>query len=460
MENSTKLSAKQVWLYAVGDFGYNFVWTLVSSFLLYFWTDSLKISAAFAGTVMLVSRIWDAVNDPLVGQWADNTKSKKGHYRPWILYAAVPLAVMNVICFTNPGFESEGARTAWALITFFSSVLISTMFYVPFTAMLAALTTDSESRTRATSARLMCAYIAAILITNFTTKLVAIFGAGDTSKGYFFTAVCYSILGVICWMVCYKNTKEVVEVKTEKISWKESFKLLAHNKYTWILAFAFVSYGLFNYGRSATAVYYFTYVAGDASKYGLYGLVHFGMSFVGAFAMPYLAKKAANKGAVPRYAYLITGCCLLIQFFIDPAKGGGLGMLLGIQAVASFFAGVSSSMLYGMIPDVVDYTQFVHNKRAAGFISAIVNFCLKLGMAFGVALVGWLLAATGYVAGAEQSASTIIGLKSLFSIIPGVFALCAFLFLCFYRLDKKTLADMQVKIGLTGTAGANTAAAE
>ena len=443
-----KFEGSKIFCYAVGDFGYNFVWTLVSSFMLYFWTDSLQISAGFAGTVMLLSRIWDAINDPMVGGWADNTKSKKGRYRPWILYASVPLCIINVICFTNPGFESMTARSVWAFVTFFVAVFISTMFYVPYTALLSSLTLDSKARTKATSMRLMCAYVAAICITNFTSRLVAYFGNGDSSRGYFITAIIYSIIGIICWMITYANTKEVVEIKAEKISWGQSFKLLKGNKYVWILAFAFVSYGLFNYGRNATAVYYFNYVANASDMYGIYGIVHYGMSFVGAALMPALANKAKNKGSVPRFCYLITGIMLLIQFFIDPTTSTGMILLLALQLIASFCAGASASMLYGMIPDVVDYTQFIHGKRASGFISAAVNFMLKMGMALGVALVGWLLEATGYVANAVQSMSTIVGLKSLFALLPGAFALMAFIFLCFYRLDKKSHAEMLDKMNI------------
>lgn len=435
--------------YAFGDFGYNFVWTLVSSFLLYFWTDSLGISAGFAGTVMLLSRIWDAINDPIIGRWADNTKSKHGRYRPWILYSAIPLCAINVLCFTVVPIQSQTLRSIWALAVFFVAVFISTMFYVPYTAMLSSLTLDSETRTRCTSYRLMCAYCAAILITRYTSKLVAFFGKGDSARGYFITAVLYSILGFVCWMFTFKNTKEVVEVKTEKISYMASMKLLKGNKYVWILAFAFVSYGLFNYGRGATAVYYFNYVAGNSAMFGNYGLVHYGMSFVGAAIMPRLAAKAKNKGAVPRYCYLITGIFLVAQFFVNPTTTGGMAALLALQAVASCCAGASASMLYGMIPDVVDYTQYIHGTRASGFISAAVNFMLKMGMAVGVALVGWLLEATGYVANAVQSASTITGLKVLFTLMPGAFALMAFGFLCFYRLDKashaKMLAEMDIK---------------
>lgn len=439
---------KRQFLYAFGDFGYNFVWTLVSSFLLYFWTDCMGIAAGIAGTIMLLSRVWDAINDPIVGKWADNTKSKHGQYRPWILYAAIPLCLINILCFTSIPIESEVGKIIWAFSTFFVAVLISTMFYIPYTAMLSNLTLDAQERTQSTSYRLMCAYAAAILITRYTGKLVNFFGNGNSAKGYFFTAIAYSVLGFVCWMVTFFNTKEIVQQKVEHVSYRESMKMLAKNKYVWILAMAFVSYGLFNYGRGATAVYYFRYVAGDANKYGTYGLVHYGMSFVGAAIMPKIAAKAKNKGSVPRFAYLMMAILLIAQFFFDPSTSTGLTILLILQAVISVGHGMSSSMLYGMVPDVVDYTQYIHKTRASGFISAVINFMLKMGMAFGAASVGWALAATGYVAGVEQSATTITGLKGLFALMPGLFCLLAFIFLSLYKLDRKTHQDMLTELDL------------
>jgi len=447
---STKydFTPKRQFLYAIGDFGYNFVWTLVSSFLLYFWTDSFGISAGWAGTIILVSRIWDAINDPIVGRWADNTNTKWGKYRPWIMWSALPLVAVNILCFTVVPIESQLGKNIWACFIFMVAVLISTMWYVPYTAMLSALTLDPDKRAGGSSKRLMCAFAAALLITRFTLPLVDYFGQGNSARGYLLTALLYSCIGLVCWSITFLNTKEIVQIKVDKISYKESIKLLARNKYVWVLAMGFFAYGMMNYGRSGSAVYFFRYVGGNSAMYGTYGIVHFSSAFVGAFLMPKFAKRAQNKGSVVKYAYLVVAAMMVIQFFLVPDTQTKFIIFLCVQVVASIGMGAASSMLYGLMPDVVDYTQYIHSARAGGFISAFVNFCLKLGMALTVSAVGWILAATGYVAGAEQSSTTVMGIRLLFTLIPAVFALIASIIFFFYKLDKPALGKMVKEMGL------------
>lgn len=425
-------------LYALGDVGNNFSWTFISSFLMFFWTDIMGVGAAIAGTIMMLSRVWDAINDPLIGRAADRTKSKWGRYRPWIIRFTVPLAIINILCFTNMPIEDATGKAIYACVTFFILVLVYTCVNVPYSAMTASLTLNARDRGTLSSVRLFFAYGTALFITVFTLPLVNGFGGGDTASGFFKVAIMYSCIMIVLHVICFKGTKEVVEYPHENISLKECFKALKGNKPVWILAFAFMVYGLFNYGRSATSLYYFSYVAGDPMLYSTYSLFNVGITMFGIFLTPFIARKFKNKATVPIIGYAMFGIGCISQFFVDPTTSAGLGILYGTTALMAVGGGFGVAMIYGMVPDTTEYTQHKYGLRAAGFISAIVNFFLKVGMAIGVSLTGWLMGALGYVANQAQNPAVLQGITFMFALLPGIMALVCVLMLRAYKLDNKT----------------------
>ena len=433
-EANKKLTFKEKSAYAIGDFGNNFSWTFISNFLLYFWTDVLGIGAGIAGTIMGVSRIWDAINDPIIGKMSDNTKSKWGRYRPWIIWFTIPLAINNVICFTDFGIQNPTVRAVVAFASFFLLVLLYTCVNVPYSAMQASLTLDSKERGSVATFRLFFAYTAALIIAYGTQRFVAALGGGNSGKGFMMIAIIYSIVMIIAHVLCFKGTKEVVMAPVENVPMKESFKSLKGNWPFIILCAGFLVYGLFGYGRSAVALYYFQYKAGNALYYATYSLLYMGCSMVGIFCTPFIAKHFKNKATVVMLGYGITGVCAIAQFFVDPTVS--IIPIYVLNAILGIGCGCGTTMIYGMVPDTTEYTQHKYGLRASGFISAVVNFFLKVGMAIGTSLSGIILASLGYIAGAEQSATVLNGMTALFTLIPGILALCCCFLLKFYKLDS------------------------
>lgn len=441
-----KLSPLQKCGYAIGDFGNNFSWSFVSAFLMYFWTDSLGIAAGTAGAIIGVSRIWDAINDPLVGRWSDRTKSKWGRYRPWMLFASIPLAVLNVLCFTDFGIQSNTGRAIYATATFFILVFIYTCVNVPYSAMEAAVTLDARERGSLATYRLFFAYVAAAIISYGTQRFVMLFGNGDDSKGYFYTALVFSIVMVICHMVCVKSTKEVVDSPHEDIPYTESFKALKGNMPVIILSAGFLIYGLFNYGRSAVALYYFTYNADNALGYATYSLINLGSSMVGILLLGTFSAKLKNKATVPMVGFFVTGILTIAIYFVNPASSGGLMIIYIMTAIMGVCLGMATTMIYGMVPDTTEYTQYHYGMRASGFISAVVNFFLKVGMAIGVAGAGVIMSAMGYVAGTAQSPNVLTGINLIFTLVPGILAIITAVMLKFYPLDHATYEEILEKL--------------
>jgi GPH family glycoside/pentoside/hexuronide:cation symporter/probable glucitol transport protein GutA len=236
-------------------------------------------------------------------------------------------------------------------------------------------------------------------------------------------------------LISFKSTKEVVEVEVEKVSYKESFKTLKGNAPVLILSFAFLVYGFFNYGRSAIALYYFTYNAGNRMLFATYSLFNMGGQMCGALLMPFIAKRFRNKAHVPMVGWGLGGILLIGMFmFVNPNTN--IELLFGLQLLCSIGFGVSASMVYGMVPDTTEYTQYKYGIRASGFISAVVNFFLKVGMALGTAGVGWIMAAYGYVPNQAQTSSVLSCINVMFTLAPGLLALSAVFLLKFYKLDR------------------------
>jgi GPH family glycoside/pentoside/hexuronide:cation symporter/probable glucitol transport protein GutA len=306
--------------------------------------------------------------------------------------------------------------------------------------MQAALTLDSQERASVASFRLFFAFSTSLFIANMTLRFVGWFGGGDQARGFMLTALFYALIMITLHLICFKNTREVVETKVEKIPYKAAFASLKGNGPVLILAFAFLVYGFFNYGRSATALYYFTYNAGNRMIFATYSLFNMGGQMAGTLLMPFVARKLKNKASVPRIGWAVGGIMLLAMFLIDPQSS--IVVLFGLQLICSLGFGMAASMVYGMVPDTTEYTQHKYGLRASGFISAVINFFLKVGMAFGTAGVGWIMALCGYIPNKPQTPEVLMGIRVMFTLVPGILALFAVFLLAFYKLDKSTYNTM------------------
>lgn len=436
-EATIKLSIWDKVAYAIGDFGNNFSFSFIASFLLYFWTDILGIGPAFAGIFMGVSRVWDAINDPIIGRLSDQTDTKWGRYRPWIIRFTIPLAIMTVICFTDFGFESKTLTTIVAIGAYMILVLIYTCVNIPYSAMSASLTLDSDERGKIATFRLFFAYCSAMLLAYTTQRWVLQFGGNNPAKGYFWTAVMYMVIMLICHLICFFNTKEVVQAPVEKISYADSFKSLKGNWPVISISMGFLVSGLFTTGRSAVALYYFQYVKGDALYFATYSLLYMGCSMLGVMSAPMIMKRVAGKRQVCQIGYILAGVCSIGNFFID-----NITLIYVINALAGIGCGMATSTIFGMVPDITEYTQVKYGMRAAGFISAFVNFWNKVGTALAPSIALVTMEAFGYVAGAQQSTSVLMAITALFTVIPGILSLVTALILKTYKLDRNTYNDI------------------
>ena len=460
--------------YGFGDMSSSMFWKLFSYFLPFFYSNVFGLSLADAGVLMLVTRIWDAVSDPMMGIIADRTKTRWGKYRPYLLFFSLPFAVCGVLLFTTP----ENGKTLWAYITYICMMTVYTGINVPYGSLLNVMTADSDEKSVLSSYRMFFAYGGSFIalfawepLCNMFDKarVVAEDAAGGLAsistspeawqKAMIVIASCCFILFVLSFLL----TKE--HVKSEStVSVGQDLKLLLKNKPWWLLIGAALASNLFNTVRGTTTAYFFAdYIQKTVEMAPQWAfLVSAGIflsigeisNMVGVVLAVPMSKNLGKKST-----YIISMAVLIglsIAFFFLPATTGGYWAMLVFQVVISIFTGVISPLVWSMYADVADYSELKDGTASTGLIFSSASMAQKFGGAFGGSAVMWMLAAFGYntVAGAVQTETAILGLRILMSWVPAAVAALSILVVWFYPLTKKKMEGVQAELAAKRTESA------
>ncbi len=433
-----KLSAKEKISYAIIDTADGFTWNFAASYLMYFYTDVFGISAAAVSLLMFISRFWDAVNDPIIGAMSDKTTSKYGRYRPWVLFGAVPLAVSMALLFWVPPFASQGAKLAYAYITYAVFVLGYTVVNIPYTALAANLTQDPDERGKLAGIRIAFALVGAILSAQAGTKLVAVL-AGDSmdmAKGYFLTATVLALASVVLYIGGACGVKEVFIPEKKKDA--NAFKMIIQSmKNKWLL-FAIVAHflvGLTIYGRMAVVSYYFKYNVGRAELVSLFFVCMQLPMMAGSGVSAFIAEKLKSKGKALSLSFGIYGILTCLNSLVSPINAGAFFWML--LCVSNLFYGIGYAVTYSIIPDTVEYHEYKFGVRNEGISASLTSFWNKMGMAIGTSATAAILAALNYVPNGAQPQQTLNWINNITFLIPGIASVCVAIFFVFYKLDNK-----------------------
>jgi GPH family glycoside/pentoside/hexuronide:cation symporter len=437
-DQTQKLSIVEKVGYSLGDSAANFIFQTVMMFLLFFYTDVLGISAAAAGWIFLATRIFDAVNDPMMGAIADRTKTRWGKFRPWVLITAIPFGIIGVLMFTAPDLSPTG-KIIYAFITYNLMMIIYTINNVPYCAMTGVLTGDSIERTGLAQYRFIFAMLATFVVQSFALDLVTYFGQGNEAKGYQLTMVVFCTLAVIFFFITFLTTKERVQPDPkQKTSLKRDISDLLHNQ-QWLAIF-FLTVFIFIYLalRGSVTLYYFTYYVHRKDLFGWFNMLGMGVTLIGIlFAKP-LAVRFGKRNTFMVCLFL-TAVFACVYVFLPP---DAIFLIFVFNALLSFAYAPTIPMLWAMMADVADYGEWKTGRRATGMTFSATTFGLKMGLSLGGALSGWLLSYYGYIANQEQTEFALKGIRWMMSIIPAVpfFIGVAILFL--YKIDKHTELQM------------------
>lgn len=423
--------------FGIGDFGNNFCWTFVATYLMFFYTDVFLIPLGAVSGLMLIARAWDAINDPLIGGLADRTRTRWGRYRPWVLFMSFPTSFVLILTFWAHPDWTDGSKIIYMYITYCVLVFCYTGVNIPYSAMTSVLTQNTDERSKLSTMRITLANIAIGGIGVIVLPLVAFFGGGDQVRGFTITAILFVCVFIACQAIVFASCREVVPPpKEHKYPLKTQLKSVFSNKPFIIALCGQFLWGFYLHGRGSMYVYYFKYVCGNENLLSLYNLVGIVPLVAGCYLFNAWYKINGNKGRVTAYACLLSGSAMIIMHFTNPITSPVPFYIL--CAISQFFLGILASGIYGVIPDTVEYGELKTGVRNDGFLSAFISLGNKFGIALGTAGVGALLAFLGFQANVEQTPVVASAIDHLFTTVPGVGSLvCAVIFL-FYHVDRKT----------------------
>lgn len=441
------LSKKEKIAYGLGDTASNIIFQTVMLFLTFFYTDIFGISPAVVGTLFLVVRVIDAVTDPIMGALTDATHTKYGSYRPYLLWLAIPFAVISVITFTTPALD-DGNKIIYAFVTYTLLMLVYTAINIPYSALGGVLSRNPNERVSIQSYRFVFGMLGGLLVTSCTLPLVKWFGDGNNELGYQLTMLVMSCLGVVLFLICFRYTKERVINPPHKLSLKTQLHVLWQNQPFKILCMAALVLLTSMVLRTTLAIYYVKYVLG---KEGLITeFVTLGMigNILGCACAQPLSKRFDKKAA---YVYLqyISAILSCLAFFV-PNEHVLLAFL--VYFLWCFFTQMATPLLWAKMADAIDYGVWQNGRRLTGLVYASIVFFIKLGLALGGAIAGWLLAYYQYQANVELSEATKNGILTSFTLYPAIGSVLVALIMSKYSLDNKTIkkitADLTQKSNL------------
>jgi GPH family glycoside/pentoside/hexuronide:cation symporter len=431
--------------FALGDTASNFFFQTFNIFLLYYYTDVFGIDAAIAGTMFFVTRLWDAVNDPLMGILADRTKTRWGKYRPYLLWMAIPYGIFGYLMFANPDLQETG-KIVYAYFTYSMMMMAYTAINVPYSSLMGVLSPSSHARTIASNFRFVGAYGGGLLISMYVRPLVQKFGGGSELQGFQYTMGLFAIASIILFWITFLTTKERVQPpKSQKQNVREELAELWHNRPWVILFFAAIFSTTFIAIRDSVTIHFFKYVIQVGNEPILLGMdptslfLSLGrfMMMLGVLCVGFVIKRVDKKPLSALLTFGTAGCWL--SFYFIPRDMYGL--MLVVNAVGSFMIGPTSALVWSMYGDVADYGQVTFGRRSTGLIHSASLFALKTGIVVAGTLGGWLLKAFDFVPNQVQSEHTLKGILLMFSIIPACVAVCKGIALILYPLNRRKVLE-------------------
>ena len=469
---SEKLSITEKIGYSLGDLAANLVFQTLMTYLAYFYTDIYGLHADDATALMFIVGTIAAFGfNPIVGAIADRTKSKWGKFRPWILWTAVPLGVISVLAFTTPDFSYKG-KVIYAVVTYTLLLLLYASSNLPYSALSGVITGNMKERNSISSFRFVAVMFAQFFVQVFMLPIIIYAGEGDKAVGIEIVMTWLAIIGTILLLITFFTTNErVIPKKEQESTLREDFADLITNK-PWVImliltTLTFISLAM----KGGSYVYYFenfidiSYLTNFISPI-LEFLMSVGINFFGndpvsagfglfnaggiifmiigiGFSKP-LADKYGKRNVFGWFLFIST-LFILLFYLLKPTS---IAFIFGAQILHGFFYGITIPLLWAMIADVADFSEWKNNRRATAIIFSAMMVGLKLGLTIGSSLVTQILSSYGYVANSEfgQSSEAVLGTKLLVSVYPSIPFLIGVALLFFYEINKSM--ETQIELDL------------
>ncbi len=441
MENS-KISRGTKFIYGLSCSANNLHIHFDTFFLTYFLTDVFGLSAAFIGTMFLLTRLFDAFNDPVEGFVIDHTKTRWGRFRTYLLLIPIPLALIRIGLYAAPHLDGW-VKNAYVLLLYVLGGSAASFIAIALNALLASMTQDSAERNSLSGWYVSLGLVTTLIISACTKPLIDLFPSEKT--GFLVIVSVYAIIATLIYFLVFWKVREKIKYNEKNYPLKQVFAMVGKNKPLLILCFSNLFAMGINVVVISAAIYYFKYFIQRENMYGLFMLVLMTMVVLSSMVTSPLATRF-GKRAVYTVSNLITmlGGLLL---FLTPTQNLLLvflfASLIGIGSAPPFV------LLFSMGADTVEYGELVAGTRAEGLTMSMLGLTIKSAGALAGAVVAFILSFTRYVPNVAQSPQALFGIKSQMTIVPFVFALLSLIIIQFYKLDKKEhqriLADLKVK---------------
>ena len=495
MTHSDRIPFREKLAYGFGDLASCMYWQTFMVYIMFFYTDVFGISGKAVGLMLLLARIWDGVNDPMMGAIADRTNTRWGKFRPYFVWMVVPLAIFGWLTFTSPDL-SMGGKIAWAYCTYIPLMMFYTAINIPYTALLGVISPNPVDRTTVSSIKFMFAFGAGTLISFFLLPMTKALGGvkqwsaahadelalwvaanpdkkldanpeilARTQHGWSMAFAVIGVLAIIFFLITFFGTKErVTPPKDQKTDLKKDLGDLLTNAPWWLLVGTTISYILFTAIRSTSSAHYFKYLVGEqqvtwvffknwvpvieARSMDFEGIVSLfnGVgqiaSIAGVLILPFMVALIGKKKSF--YALMTTAVIgTASYYFIAPNQ---VEVMLVMQIIGSLGGGTIAALLWAMYADTADYSDWKHGRRATGLVFSASTMTQKYGWAIAALFVGWMLDAFGFVANAIQNAEVISNLRLMMSLLPAIFGIISMIVVFFYPLNDKKVAEIEADL--------------
>lgn len=425
--------------YGMGDVGVNLVWTLPSSFLMLYYTDSVGISAAYIGTMMLICRLFDGFSDVLMGVIIDKTHTRWGKARPWLILMTIPMLLSIYFTFKVPAAE-VGMQKAYIFLSYFiMSVICYTAVNLSYHSMLPRFSLTSQDRASVSALRSIFALIVSVVVATITPMLLAGFGGSTSQAAWSKLNLIYCVVAFVAIMITFSQVKEkklLDENEQSKqaepaVPLKEAVKILLSTRYFYISVFLFLSFYISN-GTSGIMIYYARDVLGNENLMGLLSMSGMVPLLLAMPFVPALFKKFGKQK--PMFVGMIISALCAFLMLLNPKN---LMFYVGLSIVKSLASAPVMSAMYTFAGDIVDFNQWKHGIRTEGIATSVNSIGMKLGTGLGSALLGWMLAWGKYDAAlAEQPSSAITAMIIVAIVIPALVSLASAVLLYFWDMEK------------------------
>lgn len=447
MERKRKATRAATICYGLGDLASQFVWTYVGSYLTIYYTDIVGLAPVAVSAIMMLARIWDAINDPIMGAIAERTRSKFGRFRPYIAFGAPFLAIFSVLTFTNPFGGKSAAGVIWAAVVYIIAGMLYTLVNIPYGALAAVMTEDADQRNVLNTSRNIGMNLGMVIVNGISAGLALKFsGTGAevaNGHGYMMVALIYAIISIPMFLTVFFTSEEVVHPigKPQPFSFKETVNNLIKNKYLMIILLVMILQMTAFMGRIAITSYYVIYCLGSFTMIALIMTIPSLGGIAGSFFVPFFAKRFGKRNVLMG-SMIIQGIGLVIMYL---APFDNMKMVLAGDIIFGLF-NVGFPMSLSMVADSVDYMELKTGVRTDGTAYATYGLATKFGNAVGGAFGILIMGAFGYVANAQQTAQALKGINFTVNLLPAILFFLAAVICLFWRMSDQEADEIRAQL--------------